>query len=153
MKKLDNTNRQILEVLQKDGSTTNTELARQVGLAPASTLERVKKLEKGGIITKYVALVDAEKVGKQIIAYVEITMGNHSAAAITEFEESIKDIPEILECHHVAGDKDFILKIVTEDMKSYERLALEKIAVIPNLGRVSTMFVLSTIKQKTGIPV
>lgn len=152
MKSLDATNRKILTILQKDGSTTNSDLARQLGLSPASTLERVKKLEKNGFITGYVALVNHEKVGKHISAFIEITMADHSAEALEFFMEAVMDIPEILECHHVAGDKDFILKVVTDDIKSYERLAVEKIAMIPHIGRINTMIVLSVKKQHASIP-
>ncbi len=152
MYKLDNTNREILSILQNDGSITNADLARKVGLAPASTLERVRKLENSGIISGYAALVNHEKVGVPILAIVEITMSDHSAASIKAFQDAVQEIPEILECYHVAGEKDFILKIVAKDIPDYERLAVAKIAVIPNLGRVSTMFVLSTKKQRTNIP-
>ncbi len=123
-----------------------------MGLAPASTLERVRKLENSGIISGYAALVNHEKVGVPILAIVEITMSDHSAASIKIFQDAVQKIPEILECYHVAGEKDFILKIVAKDIPDYERLAVAKIAVIPNLGRVSTMFVLSTKKQRTSVP-
>ena len=152
MPKLDNINRRILAILQNDCSITKADLAREVGLAPASTLERIKKLENNGVITGYAALVNHEKVGKPILAIVEITMADHSAASIKTFQDAVQKIPEILECYHVAGEKDFILKIVAADIPDYERLAVTKIAVIPNIGRVSTMFVLSTKKQLTSIP-
>lgn len=125
MIKLDKINRRILSILQKNSSITNSELAKTIGLAPATTLERVKKLEVSGVIKGYVALVDQKKIGKPITAFVEISMANHSATAI----------PEVLECHHVAGDKDFLLKVVTEDIETYREFALD------------------TIKDSTGIPV
>jgi Lrp/AsnC family leucine-responsive transcriptional regulator len=153
MYKIDATNRKILTLLQDDGSITNADLARRVGLSPASTLERVKKLESSGVISGYVALVNPDKIGKQILALVEINLSDHSADAIGAFQEAVDIIPEILESHLVAGTKDFILKIITDDIKSYERLALEKISVLPYLGRVSTTFVLSTRKSQTKIPI
>ena len=152
MKKLDATNRLILKILQKDGSTTNTELSRQLGLSPASTLERVKKLEKNGFIRKYTVLVDPEKVGKTFTAFIEITMTDHSAPALELFLEAVKEIPEILECHHVAGDKDYILKVITDDIKAYEHLAMDKLAHIPHIGRINTMIVISSKKQTSSIP-
>ena len=150
--KLDDTNRRILDLLQEDSSITNAELARRIGLAPASTLERVRRLEQNGIIAKYVAVVNPEKVGMPITAIVEIAMSNHSAAAIDLFAGAVAEIPEILECHHVAGEKDFVLKVVTKDMRSYEKIALEKIATMPNIGRITTVFVLSTMKRAGGVP-
>jgi DNA-binding Lrp family transcriptional regulator len=150
--KLDDTNRRILDLLQEDSSITNAELARRIGLAPASTLERVRWLEHNGIIAKYVAVVDPEKVGMPITAFVEISMSSHSAATIDAFSAAIATIPEVLECHHVAGDKDFVLKVVTPDIRSYEKVVLEKIATMPNIGRITTVFVLSTVKRAGGVP-
>lgn len=150
--KLDEINRRILDLLQEDSSITNAELARRIGLAPATTLERVRWMEQSGIIAKYVAVVDPEKVGMPITAFVEIAMSDHSAATIDAFAKGVAEIPEILECHHVAGEKDFVLKVVTEDIRSYEKVALEKIATMPNIGQITTVFVLSTVKRAGGVP-
>ena len=153
MIKLDKINRQILSILQKNSSITNSDLAKMVGLAPATTLERVKKLEASGVIKGYVALVDQKKLGKPITAFVEISMVNHSANAIKHFSKEIAAIPEVLECHHLAGDKDFLLKVVTEDIETYRDFALDKLAAISGIGHVCTLFTLDTIKDSTGIPV
>ena len=150
--RIDDISKQILNILQEDGSITNSELSKQIGLAQASTLERVKKLEKNGIIKKYVALLDCEKIGKEVITFVEISMNEHSAETIKRFSSEIAKIPEVLECHHISGENDFLLKVATESIKKYETFALEKLAVIPHVGKVSTNFVLSTIKSKTSIP-
>ncbi|MCK5201859.1 MAG: Lrp/AsnC family transcriptional regulator [Spirochaetales bacterium] len=153
MIKLDKINRKILGLLQQNSSITNSDLSKVVGLAPATTLERVKKLEASGIIKGYVALVDQKKIGKPITAFVEISMVNHSAAAIKEFSKKIIELPEVLECHHLAGDKDFLLKVVTEDIETYRNFAMDKLAAIPGIGNVCTLFTLDTIKDSTGIPV
>lgn len=150
--KLDDTNKKILSILQEDGSITNAELAQRIGLAAASTLERVKKLERSGVIKKYVALVDCEKIGKEVLSFVEISMNKHTVDTIKLFSSEIAKIPEVLECHHItSGDKDFLLKVVTESIKHYELFALEKLSVIPNVGKISTLFVLSTMKSETAI--
>ena len=149
--KFDEVNKRILSILQEDGSITNSELAKRIGLAPASTLERVKKLEKTGVIRKYVALLDSQKIGKEIVAFVEISMDKHSAETIKLFSREIAKIPEVLDCHHISGDKDFLLKVVTDSIKNYEKFALEKLAVIPHVGKISTLFVLSTIKSETSL--
>jgi DNA-binding Lrp family transcriptional regulator len=151
--RLDETNRRILSILQQDGSTTNADLARMIGLAPASTLERVKKLEQSGAIRKYAAIVDQEKVGLPITAFVEIAITDHSAAAVTEFSRHVETIPEVLECHHVAGANDFLLKVVATDIAGYERFILDRIATLANIGTVTTVFVLSTVKRDGTIPV
>ena len=153
MKNFDKINKKILNILQENGGITNAELSKTVGLTPASTLERVKKLEKSGVIRQYVALVDAEKVNRNLTAFVEISLGDHTGAAIKEFRKLILSIDEVLECYHIAGDKDFLLKIVTTDIKSYESFAIEKLAEIPNLGKVQTLFVLSHVKHKTNITI
>ncbi len=153
MIKLDKINRRILSILQKNSSITNSDLAKTIGLAPATTLERVKKLEVSGVIKGYVALVDQKKIGKPITAFVEISMTNHSAKGIKDFSNEITAIPEVLECHHLAGDKDFLLKVVTENIETYREFALDKLAAIPGIGNVCTLFTLDTIKDSTGIPV
>jgi len=151
--RLDEINRKILSILQRDGSTTNADLARMIGLAPASTLERVKKLEQSGAIRKYAAIVDQEKVGLPITAFVEIAITDHSADAVSEFSHHVEAIPEVLECHHVAGNNDFLLKVVATDIAGYERFVLDRIATLANIGKVTTVFVLSTIKRDGTIPV
>ena len=153
MVKLDETNKKILRILQENSSITNSDLAKEVGLAPATTLERVKKLELSGVIKGYVALVDQKKIGKEITAFVEISMNNHSAASIKEFSRDVSALPEVLECHHIAGDKDFLLKVVTENIDSYRIFALDKLASIPGTGNVCTFFSLASTKFSTGIPV
>ncbi len=153
MVKLDDINRRIIRILQGNSSITNSDLSREIGLAPATTLERVKKLEISGIIKNYVALVDQKKVGKSITAFVEISMTNHSAESIRKFSREISAFNEVLECHHLAGDKDFLLKVVTENIESYRIFALDKLASIPGIGHVCTLFTLDTIKFSTAIPV
>ncbi len=153
MVKLDRINRQILSILQENGSITNSDLSKRIGLAPATTLERVKKLELNGVIKGYVALVDQKKIGKGITAFIEISMKNHSAESIKTFTKDISSLPEVLECNHLAGDKDFLLKVVTEDIDSYRSFALDKLASIPGIGNVCTLFSLNTIKSSTAIPI
>jgi Lrp/AsnC family transcriptional regulator, leucine-responsive regulatory protein len=153
MSKLDTTNQQILEILQKDSSITNSELATRIGLAPASTLERVKKLEKSGTIRKYVALLDPEKVNRKMTVIIEVSVSDHSSEAIREFIEKTTSLKDIQECHLVAGSRDFILKAVTEDMESYKKLATEELGNLPYIDRIESIFVLSTEKDETALPV
>jgi len=152
-KPLDSINQKILEILQDNSSITNAELANKIGLAPASTLERVRKLEKCGVIKKYVALIDAEKVGKGTVVFVLINMAEHSVESIKRFKSQVQKLPEVLECHRLAGEKDYILKIVTDDIKSYEIFSMEKLARITGIARMGTYFVLSSPKQQTKIPI
>ncbi len=148
---LDKINKKILSILQDDGSITNSDLAGEVGLAPATTLERVKKLEKQGYIRRYTAIVEPEKVGKGIIAFVSLTVKQHSVESIKEFKANIVDLPEVLSCYRIAGDKDYLLKIVCKDIKSFEAFSTERLAAVPGIARLSTTFVLSTVKEETKI--
>lgn len=153
MKHIDNVNRQILNILQEQGSITNSELAAKVGMAPPTVLERVKKLERLGVIKKYVALVDEQKIGRGIIAFVSISVADHSSQAIKNFNKEIHNLNQVLECYHITGEKDYLLKVIVKDIPAYEAFALDKLAALPNIGKISTMFVLSAIKQDTKIEI
>jgi len=151
MKSIDKTNRRILNILQDRGSITNAELAGMIGLAPATVFERVKKLEKSGIIKKTVALVDPHLVGKSIIAFVFITMNDYTQETIQHLSEEISGMPEVLECYRLSGDKDYLLKVVAEDIPSYDAFVFNKLARLQKVGKFSSMFVLSTVKHQTKI--
>jgi Lrp/AsnC family leucine-responsive transcriptional regulator len=151
MKQIDDTNRRILNILQERGSITNAELAGIIGLAPATVFERVKKLEKNGIITNYVALVDPQAVGKAIIAFVFITVNDYTQETIQHLAEEISKMPEVLECYRLSGDKDYLLKVVADDIPSYDAFVFNKLARLQKVGKFSSMFVLSTVKHQTKI--
>ncbi len=150
---LDELDRQILGLLQEDSSITNVALARRVGLAPATTLDRVRKLEQRGVIRGYVALVSPEAVGQQTTAFVTVTLASHRAAQVEQFRDSVRRLPEVLECFHTSGEYDYLLKVVAEDIRAYEDFLLHRLAATPNVGRIHTSFVLSTVKHETRIPV
>jgi Lrp/AsnC family leucine-responsive transcriptional regulator len=151
MKQIDDTNRRILNILQERGSITNAELAGMIGLAPATVFERVKKLEKNGIITNYVALVDPQTVGKTIIAFVFITVNDYTQETIQHLSEEISKMPEVLECYRLSGDKDYLLKVVADNIPSYDAFVFNKLARLQKVGKFSSMFVLSTVKHQTKI--
>lgn len=153
MKNLDKINRQIINFLQENSSITNAELAEKLNLPATTVFDRVKKLETNGIISKRVALVNPEKVGKETIAFVSLSLKGHSAENVQKFWKSIKNISEVLECYHIAGDFDFILKVMVENIQVYETFLLEKLTGIENIGKIKTSFVMSTIKYQTKIPV
>ncbi len=149
---LDETDVQILHLLQKDGRITNAELAKRVGLSPPSVLQRVRALEKAGLIRGYVALLDPERLGLRITAMIMISLALHQEQPIERFRRSIQEIPEIVECYHVSGDYDFLLKVVVRDMRAYEIFLREKLSKIKGIGKINTNFVLATTKQTTNIP-
>lgn len=152
MANLDRTNIEILKLLQEDSSITNAELAARLGLSPATTLERVRKLEQQGIIKQYVAILDEKQLDKQIKAYIFITMKDHTDASITRFNTLIGELPEVLECSRLAGEKDYLIKVLTDDIDAYERFTRTRLATIPGIDKTSTSIVLSTVVQRTGIP-
>ena len=144
---------QILALLQKDGRITNADLAKAVSLSPPSVLQRVRALEKAGLIRGYHALLDADRLGLRITAMVGITLALHQDMAIERFRRAVMDVPEILECHHVSGDYDFLLKVVVRDMRTYEAFVREKLSRIKGVGQIRTSFVLGTTKYTTEVPV
>ncbi len=147
---IDNVDLQILKLLQEDGKMTNVALAKEIGISPPPTLERVKKLEKSGVIRKYVALVEPEKVGISMHTFVEIKLIKHTKEAVSDFFNAVGKMDEIMECHHVTGDADFLLKIAVKDIPAFEDLVLHSITELPYIGNIKTMVVLSTIKNETA---
>jgi Lrp/AsnC family leucine-responsive transcriptional regulator len=151
--KIDATDIKILNILQRQGRITNTALAKEIEISPPPTLERVKKLEKNGVIVKYVALVDPAAVGIGTHTFVEVTLRGHTRENVTAFIEAAQAMDEIKECHHVTGDADFLIKIAVKDIPSYEQLVLHKLTTLPNVSNLKTMVVLSTFKNETAYDV
>ncbi len=143
----------ILEILQQDGRITNFELAKRIGLTPAPTLARVHKLEESGYIRKFVALVDQAKLNLSVTAFVSVILESHRKKTTIDFVKAVQKLPEVLECHHIAGDEDFLLKVVAANPADYEVFVLEKLTRIGGIEKVKTTFVLSSPKQETAIPV
>lgn len=151
--KIDNIDKKILEILQSRAKITNARLSEEIGLSPAPTLERVKKLEQMGIITSYHAKLNTEKIGLGITTFVLATLNGHNRANIEGFIEEINKIPEVIECHHITGAGDFILKVIAKDIASYQKLMLEKVSDIKQVDNMQSMVVLSTFKDSMVIPV
>ncbi|MBC7915713.1 MAG: Lrp/AsnC family transcriptional regulator [Pyrinomonadaceae bacterium] len=143
---------QILKVLQQNGRVTNLQLSHQIGLSPAPTLERVRKLEHFGFIKSYHAVVDEELIGLGIKTFIQIQLDFHRDNAIQTFVDEIKFIEEVTECHHVTSGCDFILKIYVKDIKAYEKLIMEKISKISVIKTFQTMMILSTSKNEAVLP-
>lgn len=151
--KIDDIDRKILEILQSRAKITNAKLSEEIGLSPAPTLERVKKLEHMGVITSYHAKLDIEKIGLGVTTFVLATLSGHNRANIEGFIEEINKIPEVVECHHITGAGDFILKVIAKDIASYQKLMLEKVSDIKQVDNMQSMVVLSTFKDSKVFPV
>jgi Transcriptional regulators len=150
--KLDATDRKILEILQANSNITNAQLAQEIGLSPAPTLERVKKLETAGVIKSYHAVVDLASVGIGVSTFVMVSLKGHNKDNISKFISAISKIPEVVECHHVTGQADFILKVVASDIPAYQSLMLEKVTNIEVVDNMQSTVILSTFKDSKVIP-
>ncbi|MGI8923395.1 MAG: Lrp/AsnC family transcriptional regulator [Fimbriimonadales bacterium] len=143
----------ILETLQTEGRVTNSELATRVGLTPAPTLARVNKLESAGYIKGYAAIVDREMVGLPVTAFVSVILKSHGSGPAKAFLDSVNSLPEIIECHHIAGDEDYLLKVVAASPADYESFVLDKLSEIGDIQRFKTTIVLSSPKTLTAVPI
>ena len=150
---IDNIDRKILETLQDDGRIKNSDLAKIINISPPPTAERVKKLEKNGYINKYVALVNPAKIGITCFTYVEVTLVRHGKEGVERFMRSIVKLDEVMECHHITGGADFLLKIATKDIPTYEQFIIQSLTALPDVQHLKTLVVLSTLKQETKIPI
>jgi Lrp/AsnC family leucine-responsive transcriptional regulator len=151
--KLDSTDLKIVDILQKEGRIANNELANRIGLTTTPTLERVKRLEREGVIEGYTARVNKESVGKGLTVFVTVTLSVHQLNLMKEFTSAIQAIPEILACYNTTGEGDFLLHVVAKDTKDYEKLMRTKLTTLPDVQRLHTSIVLNTIKDQSSIPV
>lgn len=151
--KLDDKNRHILEILQKDAKLSVKEIASRIQLSFTPTYERIKNMEEKGIIEKYVALVDKQKVGLKVTAFCNVTLKEQSKTALLKFEESIKDIPEIVEIISVSGGYDYMLKILSNSIENYNRFVIDTIANLPNIGQYHSNIILSEVKKETAVKI
>lgn len=149
---LDDIDRAILRILQLDGRITNLELSRRVDLSPPATHARVRRLEGAGLIRGYVAIVDRESAGFDLLCFVSIGMQVHQYQHIDRFRTLIRELPEVLECHHVTGEYDYLLKVALRNRRDLERFAVEKLTPIPGVARIHTSLVLSEVKASTALP-
>ncbi|WP_420385247.1 Lrp/AsnC family transcriptional regulator [Roseivirga sp.] len=151
--KLDKIDRKILDILQSNAKITNAQLSKEIGLSPAPTLERVKKLENSGIIKSYHAKLDTDKIGMGVSTFVYATLKGHNKHNIEIFLDAINKIDEVIECHHVTGSGDFVLKIIAKDIASYQQLMLEKVSDISVVDNLQSMVILSTFKDSKVMPI
>lgn len=146
---MDVIDRQILDLLQRDARITQQEIAKRVRLSQPSVADRIRKLEESHVITSYVARVDAQHLGKDITAFIGVSVGH--PRYFDEFAKKVASLPDILECHRVAGIDSYILKVRTDNTRGLDRLLVEEIRTIPGVTRTNTTLVLSSIKEDTAI--
>lgn len=150
MPKFDAIDVQILHLIQEDSRMTIKEISSQLNLSTTPIFERLKRLERQGVIRRYVAILDSKKIGKKLTAFIHISIIDHSKQGLDAFVDQVRTYPEVMECHHVTGDSDFLLKIVVEDIERYNNFVTNKLSTVPNVGRVKTSFSLSVSKATTA---
>ena len=147
---IDETDRQILDILQKDARTSNAEVARRVGMAPSAVFERIRKLEERGVITGYTARLDPHALGLGLLAFVLVRSDEKLGAP--ETEARLAEIPEVQEVHHIAGEDCFLVKVRAADTESLGRLLRERFGAIETVRSTKTTIVLQTIKETLELP-
>ena len=150
---LDATDRRILAALQKEGRITNAELSERVNLSPSACHRRVQRLEEDGFIAGYVALVDARRLGKPTTVFVEITLESQAEELLDAFEREVAKVPDILECHLMAGSADYLLKIVAEDTEDFARIHRRFLSRLPGVRQMQSSFALRTVVKTTALAV
>ncbi len=151
---LDNYDRRILEALQQEGRLSNQDLADRIGLSPSPCLRRVRALEEAGIITGYRALLDAKRLGLNLMVILSVSMDRHTPERFAGFDAAVAAMPEVLECLLITGrDADYQLKVVVRDMEHYQDLLLERITRIEGVTGVHSSFVLRRVVERTALPV
>ena len=150
--KFDKIDLSILKILQDNSKITNLELSKQIGLSPAPTLERVKKLETTGVIESYHAVVKPEAIGLSVKTFVLVSLAWQKENALNEFLDKVKGIDEITECYIITGEADFLIKIVCKDIPTYEQLLFKTLSQIEEIERLKTLMTLSTVKNSPILP-
>jgi len=149
---LDNTDLQILNLLQQNARMTNKEIAYEVGLSQSSTMERVRKLEKRGVISKYVALLNRNKIDRSISVFVTVELRQYHEDVLRNFCDLVIPLKEVMECYQTSGDRDIILKVVVPDMQAYSRFVQEQLSSLPYIGSLRSIFVIREEKHQTAYP-
>ncbi|TCO71948.1 Lrp/AsnC family transcriptional regulator [Rhodovulum euryhalinum] len=150
---LDDTDRRLLRVLQKQGRISNADLSERVNLSPSACHRRVARLESQGYIRDYVALLDPRKLGRPTTVFVEITLSGQADEVLEAFEKAVARVPDILECHLMAGSADYLLKVVAEDSEDFARIHRQYLTRLPGVARMQSSFALRTVFKTTALPV
>ena len=152
LEKLDKTDLKILHILQENSKITNLDLSKKIGLSPAPTLERVKKLENTEIIQSYHAKVNQQAIGLNVKTFVQVSLAWQKDNALNNFMAKVHEIDEIVECYIITGEADFLMKIVCKDIPTYEQLLFKTLSQIEEIERLKTLMTLSTIKDSSVLP-
>lgn len=147
---LDALDRTILKELQRDGRLSNAELAAKIGLSASATLRRTRALERRGVIEGYIALVDRGAIGRGTTVFVEITLDNQTESKLDGFEAAITNCPEVVACHLMAGDADYLVQVACADVEDYERVHRDWLSTLPGVARIRSSFALRAVGPRTA---
>lgn len=153
MTPIDTTDRKILAILQQDAHLTIQEIGKQINLSKTPVHERIRRLEREGVIDRYVTILDKKKLGNLLLIYCQVTLDRQTRDAFSAFEEDVRELPEVLECNRVSGTFDYLLKIVSRDMDAYNHFYQERLSVLPGTLHISTFFVMAEVKNSTVVPI
>jgi len=148
---LDITDKKLLNFLQQDCKQTNKELSSKLNLSVTAVYERIKKLERSGVVKKYVSLLDKEKVNMGFVVFCQIKLVQHAREYLTKFEKEVTKLDEVLECFHVSGDYDYLLKVIVKDMPHFRLFMVTKLTTLKHIGSTHTSFTISEVKNTTAI--
>lgn len=149
---LDQTDRRILALLQTKAGINATEVGERIGLSQSACWRRIQRLREEGVIKDQPAILDREKVGLSTMVFAHVKLTSHGRSNLTDFADAVREYPEVLDCYVVLGNVDFLLRIVTEDIKDYERFMYEKLSQLPGVQEVNSSIALSEIKHTTVLP-
>lgn len=150
---IDAIDRKILNILQQNARLTIQEVGQQINLSKTPVHERIRRLEREGVIDRYVTILDKKKLGNLLMIYCQVTLDRQTRDAFTAFEVDVRELPEVLECNRVSGTFDYLLKIVSRDMDTYNHFYQERLSVIPGTLHISSFFVMAEVKNSTVVPV
>lgn len=150
---LDQTDKDILKLLQINGKYTIKEIASKLNLTATPIFERIKRLEKDDYISSYKAILNRKKIGLSLVAFCNIQLKSHEASFIAKFEKDILQFDEIVECYHIAGMFDYLIKVMITDMDEYQNFVTKKLASLENIGQVQSAFVMTEVKSSANLPV
>lgn len=142
----------ILGELQRDGSLTNVELASRINLSPSPCLARVKRLEKIGVISRRVTLLDARRLGLKVVVFISVSLDKQRRETLDTFERKIAALPQVMECYLMSGDADYLLRVVVPDVEALERLIIDQITRIPGVASIRSSFALKQVLYSTALP-
>ncbi|MDE3740236.1 Lrp/AsnC family transcriptional regulator [Maribacter polysaccharolyticus] len=150
--KFDALDKKLLGLLQENSKRTTKAYANQLDLSVTAVYERIKRLEKSGVIRNYVALVDKKKVERSFVVLCHVKLTQHAKAYVLQFEKEVQQLQEVVECYHTSGDYDYILKIFVRDMEAYREFMVTKLTALNHIGSTQSSFVINEVKHTTRIP-